>query len=213
VLEQIHTNPTRDKIIYLLKKKGPLSVEELAQELRITSMGIRQHLLSLEKKGYIDYVPRKQGIGRPAFLYRLTSKAQNLFPTMYDEFLLDVFQDIEASNGRQKIDDLFARHKVRFLNYFQDAQLDGKPLRERLMTIADVLSRKGYLAELVESNNHFSLRIFNCPLLRLSSVYKDACRYHLEVFRELIGKEVNRESCIVEGDTSCTYVIPKKSSP
>ena len=66
----LNDNPTREKILLLLKKNGPQSIENLSQELRITSMGIRQHLLSLERKGLIDYVAKRQGIGRPAFLYR-----------------------------------------------------------------------------------------------------------------------------------------------
>ena len=102
MLTYINENPTREKIIFLLKKNGPLSIEDLSKELHITSMGIRQHLLSLERKGYINYVTKRQGIGRPAFLYRLTEKAQNLFPSVYDEFILDTFKDIENNEGKQK---------------------------------------------------------------------------------------------------------------
>jgi predicted ArsR family transcriptional regulator len=29
------------------------------------------------------------------------------------------------------------------------------------------------------------------------------------MFQELIAREVSREACIVDGDTSCTYTIPK----
>ncbi len=213
MLKHVNENPTREKIIFLLKKYGPLSIEDLSNELGITSMGIRQHLLSLERKGYIDYVTKRHGIGRPAFLYRLTEKAQNLFPAAYDEFLIETFKDIEHLEGKQRIEELFKWHKNRFLRDLRDSVPERKNLRERLTMLADVLDAKGYLAEVQDANNHFSLRIFNCPIYRLSAEFGDACRYDLLMFREFIGKDISREACIVDGDTACIYRIPKNISP
>lgn len=205
----INENPTREKIIFLLKKNGSLSIEVLSRELHITSMGIRQHLLSLERKGYITYVTKRQGIGRPAFLYRLTEKAQNLFPTVYDEFIIDTFRDIENNEGKQKIDELFKWRKNRLLKDLKESLPEKKTLRDKLSTITNLLDTKGYLAELQDTNNHYSLKIFHCPIFRLSSEYKEACRHDLQMFKELLGKEVSRQECIIDGDTSCTYTIPK----
>lgn len=205
----LQENPTREKIIYLLKKKGPLSIEALSGQLNVTSMGIRQHLLSLERKGYIDYVAKKQGIGRPAFLYRLTEKSQNLFPMAYDAFILDTFREIEKNDGHQKIEELFTWRKNRLLKDFQESLPEGKSLWDKLSAIAHILNNKGYLAELVDSNTHYDLKVFNCPIFRVSAEFRDACRFDLQMFQELVGKEVSREECLVNGDVSCTYIIPK----
>ena len=86
----LNENPTREKIILLLKKRGPLTIDDLSSELSITSMGIRQHLLSLERRGLIEYLTKRKGIGRPAFLYKLTEKADDLFPKEYDKFILNL---------------------------------------------------------------------------------------------------------------------------
>ena len=209
MLTYINENPTREKIIFLLKKNGPLSIEDLSKELHITSMGIRQHLLSLERKGYINYVTKRQGIGRPAFLYRLTEKAQNLFPSVYDEFILDTFKDIENNEGRQKIEELFKWRKNRLLKDLKESLPEKKTLPDTLSAITNLLDTKGYLSELQDTNNHYSLKVFNCPIYRLASEYREACRFDLLMFKELIGKEVSREECIIDGNTSCIYTIPK----
>lgn len=212
MFNHLHENPTREKIIYLLKKNGPVSIETLSHELNITSMGIRQHLLSLERKGYIDYVTKRQGIGRPAFVYRLTEKAQTLFPMAYDKFIIETFKEIEKNEGKEKIDELFNWHKTRFLNDLRESLPAKKSLRDKLSCLASILDAQGYLTELEDTNNHYNLKIFNCPIYRLSTEYRDACWYDLQMFRELIAKEVNREACIIDGDTSCTYTIPKNIS-
>lgn len=49
----------------------------------------------MERKGLIDYATKKQGIGRRAFLYRLTDKADDLFPKAYHILMLDTLKYIE----------------------------------------------------------------------------------------------------------------------
>jgi predicted ArsR family transcriptional regulator len=205
----LNENPTREKILLFLKKRGPMSIDDLSGELHITSMGIRQHLLSLERKGLIEYITKRQGIGRPAFLYKLTVKADDIFPKGYDKFVIDLFKDIEKNEGPSKIDEIFKWRKNRLLKDTKDVFSDKKTIKDRLIGLKDLLESEGYFAELSDSNNHYSLKIFNCPIYRIAAEYKDACRYDLQLFRELLGKELNREECIIEGNTSCTYTYPK----
>ncbi len=202
-------NPTREKILMLLKRKGPLSIEALTKELNITSMGIRQHLLSLERRGLIDYATRRQGIGRPAFLYKLTEKADALFPRTYDQFILNLLRDVEDHEGREKVDETFKWRKNRMLKDFKDSLADKKTVRDKLYGLNDILASEGYLPEIQDSDNHYALKIFNCPVFKIGFEYRDTCRYDLQTFRDLFGKDVTREECIIDGDASCTYIIPK----
>lgn len=204
-------NPSREKIIYLLKKNGPMSIDDLSKELHITSMGIRQHLLSLERRGLIDYVTKRQGIGRPAFLYKLTEKADDLFPKAYCDFGIQMLRDIEKNEGRDKVENIFKWRKIRMIKDFKDSLSDKKTLRDRVSGIKDILESDGYFAEFKEINSHYSLEIYNCPLFRLATEFDEACRYDLQMFRELLGKEVTRKACIIDGDPSCTYIIPGHS--
>jgi predicted ArsR family transcriptional regulator len=202
-------NPTREKIILLLKRRGPTSIDDLSKELDITSMGIRQHLLSLERRGLIDYISKRQGIGRPAFLYKLTERAHELFPKMYDSFLVNLFKDIEKHEGRDKIDEIFKWRKNRLLKDAKDVLSDRKTLSEKMSGLRDMLESEGYLAELSDTNNHYNLKLYNCPVFKLANEFREMCRHDLQMFRDLLGKEVTRDTCITEGNHSCSYFIPK----
>jgi predicted ArsR family transcriptional regulator len=202
-------NPTREKILLLIKKNGPLSIENLSGELNITSMGIRQHLLSLERKGLIDYMARRQGIGRPAFLYKLTEKAESLFPKSYDSFIVNTLKDIEQNSGHTKIEEIFNWQKNRMLKEAREA-VDGKStFGDKVYGIRNFLDSKGYFADVSDTNNHYLLKLYNCPIYKVADEFRDVCRHDLQLLRDLFGSKVNRESCIIEGDTSCTYNIPK----
>ena len=203
-------NPTREKILLLLKKRGPMSIGELSGELNITSMGIRQHLLTLERKGLIEYITKKQGIGRPSFLYKLTERAKNLFPKGYDKFIIDLFKDIEKNEGRDKIDEILRWHKNRLLKQVEKTLSGKRTIKDKMNGLMDFFESEGYFAELSVSNDHYTLRLFNCPIYKLAAEYKDICLDELQLFKDILGKELTRKEWIIDGNPSCTYTLPLK---
>ncbi len=202
-------NPTRKKILLALKKNGSMSVEDLSGEVNITPMGVRQHLLILEKSGSVEYVTRKHGVGRPGFLYRLTETADDLFPKSYRSFALDVLADIEKHDGRSKIDQIFRRRKERIVQEMKKQLAGTNTLSGRLRTFTDLLRRDGCITELEESSKYFRIKQFNCPISKIALRFREACAYDLQMFRETIGEDVAREQCLSDGDQACIYAIPK----
>lgn len=202
-------NPTRERILLTLKKKGSMSVDGLSREVNITPMGIRQHLLVLERKGIVEYVTRKHGVGRPGFLYRLTETADDLFPKGYEGLALDILSDLERTDGKNRIDEIFRRRKNRLAAELLP-HLDGmNTLSSRVHAFSGMLQKNGYIVELEEHPTLFRLKQFNCPILKVARRFKEACDHDLQLYRELIGEAVRREQCISDGGQSCEYVIPK----
>lgn len=208
----LNENPTREKILLLLKRKGAQSIDNLSKELSITSMGIRQHLLSLERKGLIEYVTKRQGIGRPAFLYKLSDKADDLFPKTYDGFLLNTLKDMEKHDSRDRVAEVFRWQKNRSFKDIKEAIAGKKSLQDRITGFRDLLEASGHITELSSSGSHYTLKLFNCPIYRIALEYKEACQFDMLLFKDLFGKDVVREECIADGGLSCTYSIPKNSS-
>ncbi len=202
-------NPTRKKILLALKKNGSMSVEDLSQDVNITPMGVRQHLLILEKSGAVEYVTKKHGVGRPGFLYRLTETADDLFPKSYRSFAMDVLADLELIDGKAKIDQIFRRRKERTVLEFRKRLSGTDTLSGRLHAFADALRAEGYIAELEEGSRHFRLKQFNCPISKIAQRFPEACAYDLQAIREIIGEDAAREQCLSNGDQACVYVFPK----
>lgn len=201
-------NPTRSSIISLLKKNGGMSIEELSRNISITPMGIRQHLLSLEKKGYVSYVAKKHGIGRPGFIYMLTDMAEELFPKSYDKFALGILKDIEKNDGRGKIDKIFKWRREKLFNLRKEALNGKEDLEDRIFSLKNILESEGYLVELSRNNGHYHLMQYNCPINRIAMEFKDACKHELLLYKELISKNITRKKTLSEGHEACHYVIP-----
>lgn len=202
-------NSTKKKILFELKKNGSMSVDGLSKRVNVTPMGVRQHLLALERNGIVEYNAVKHGVGRPGFLYKLTEKADDLFPKGYQELLMDVLADLEDKDGKNKIDDIFKRRKERVVAGYLNVLSGIDDRKERLLTFADTLRDSGCLVEIDEKADHYTLAQFNCPISRVARRFKAACDYELEMLTEILGKNIVRQQCLSAGDQACVYVIPK----
>jgi predicted ArsR family transcriptional regulator len=203
-------NPTRQKIVMLLKKADHMTVAELSRETAITPMAVRQHLMSLEKKGIIDYVTKKYGIGRPVFLYRLTEKARDSFPKAYDKFIFEILSSIEQTEGRKKLDKILKKRNELLLAEKKREVPDTGSIDEKISRLAEMLDNEGYMVELHENEETYSLMLYNCLMSALASDFPEVCDHELKLYRKLLGVDIVRTQCQKDGGPFCSYDIPKK---
>ncbi len=83
-----------------LKTSGGLAVSELSRRLDSSYMTIKQHCESLTKLGYLQRsrVPRTE-IGRPEIFYRLSEKAETLFPSIPPAFTMGMLDQMRHMFG------------------------------------------------------------------------------------------------------------------
>lgn len=207
---ELTENPTRRKIIVTLKKNGEMTVEDLSKVINITPMGVRQHLLILERNGMVEYVTKKQGVGRPGFLYRLTESAENLFPKTYQNLAIDILTDISEREGREKIMEIFRRRKERLYNEKIGLLSEKSHLKDKLTTLAEALNREGNMVEIDEDDKYFKFKQYNCPIHKVAKRFKEACVNDHELMKELLGvRDILHKERISDGSQACVYLIPK----
>ena len=207
---RLDDNTTRNSIVHLLKKSNGLSIEELSKRIHITPMGIRQHLLALEKKGVVTYISKKHGIGRPGFVYMLTDSADALFPKSYDKFAIEMLNNIKKYEGAEKLDTIFSWRKDKQLSSIKDALAGFETFDDTVNGLKKVLESEGLIVELTRSNGNYHLKQYNCPIRKVAADFKNLCTYELQLYQELLGKQVTREQNIADGSPACFYKIPAR---
>ena len=147
----------------------------------------------------------RHGVGRPRHLYDVTADAQDLFPATYDALAAGLLAAIGAVGG----DELLERglrgaapparrpgpRPARGTACRPDA-----PLAERVRELAELQAEQGYLAEtVVGTDGTIRLREHNCAIYHVAKGTPAACQAELELFREVLGADVTRETHIVVG--------------
>jgi predicted ArsR family transcriptional regulator len=198
---------SRSAIIDLLKINGAMSVEQLADELKVSKVCIRRHLNLLESDGLISYEEEHRRRGRPRFIYRLTEKARCFFPQTYDEFAKEVLVQLQrqfGDEGLQRVlsaraDDLIAQMKE---------ELKDLGFDDRVKCLAKLISKKGYLADVRRlKDGAYRLRQRNCPTENVAVAYPHICDEEVRVYSESLGCAVVRECRIADGERVCEFRI------
>ena len=204
-----------ERILYLLKTKGPQPASTLAQKLRVTAMAVRQHLYRFCQEGLVEYADERRPVGRPARIWRLTGKAESRFPESHAELTLEMIEAVRSAFGEKGLDKLLQERTRRQLHTYKSAMRGaGMSLKERAKTLAEIRSRQGYMAECIERPDGTILLAENhCPICVAAQSCQGLCREELSLFREVLGKKatVERTDHILAGARRCAYLIEERS--
>lgn len=202
----------RRELLLRLRHDGPSTPETLAGSLGLSRTGVLQQLHALEAAGLVSRRAIKHGVGRPRHEYDVTDAAQDLFPTNYDGLASGLLAAIRSIGGDTLIEGVFeerrriTRERVR--QRMAERLRPDAPVAERARELAVIQDEQGYLAEAVVGPDGV-LRLIerNCAIHRVSSEHAAACQAELDLFREVLGTTVERESHIAAGDRCCSYRI------
>lgn len=201
-------NASTDKILFLLKSHGPQSAAELGEQLQMTSMGARQHLISLEADGWVGFSDEARGRGRPVRLWHLTEQAWQRFPDTHSELTLQLIDNIQQLFGEVGMERLIQQREQQQLGRYQ-AQLTQLALADRLAALKEQRTREGYMADMrQEEDGSWLLWESHCPICAAARACRGFCRSELEMFRQLLAPAgVEREQYLLDGDHRCLYRI------
>lgn len=193
-----------------------MSPDGLAGHLGASRTGVLQQLHALEQAGLVAHSIERHGVGRPRHLYDVTPDAQDLFPADYDGFAAALLEAIEAVGGDRLVEEVFAARRrqqsARMQQQLGERVAPDASLLERVRELAVIQDGAGYLAEaIVGPDGTIRLREHNCAIFHLAREADSCCEAELEVFGEVLGADVTRETHIAAGERSCTYRVEPRA--
>ncbi|OQY95642.1 MAG: hypothetical protein B6D41_05730 [Chloroflexi bacterium UTCFX4] len=203
---------TRRQILMLLRTQGAQTAQQLAAQLQITSMGIRRHLTLLERDELVFVHAERRAVGRPAYLYALTDQGRETFPKNYDLLATQLLEVVRVNQGDEQITQIFAGRMDELYKHFAP-RMNGKDLAERVQELAKIQEEGGYMTEWSEVKGGYLLKEQNCAIYRVACRFQAACRFEIELFRRLLGVDLERIEHQVSGALTCSYFIPDSHTP
>lgn len=209
----ITTIKSTDRILDTLKREGSVSAKTLAQSLGMTTMGVRQHLQSLERDGLVDFEDVRAKVGRPTRHWSLTASGHSRFADSHNDLSITLIDSVQDVFGEQGVEKVIAQREARTLAQYQDALKDCDNLEAKLQTLAYLRESEGYMAELQQDGADYILIEHHCPICHAAKTCPALCRSEIQLFQRLLGNayRIEREEHIVSGQRRCTYRIGEKT--
>ena len=200
---------TRLRVLNALKRTQGLSVQEIADQLGMSYMGIKDLCLDMHRRGLLDArrEPRGGSTGRPRMMYRLTTRAHELFPVASNPLtleLLDAAKKLFGPASAEKLLMLVWQEKADALS----EKVKGTDVETRADALARARDAAGHMAVLGKGSDGV-LRIVehHCPFLDVLRAYPAVARLETEMFRRLLGTDVERREENAAGLYRAEFVI------
>ncbi len=156
---------SREAILDMLKRRGPLTATEIAETLALTAMAVRQHLYGLQAEALVAYSEQARPIGRPAKLWRLTGASDRLFPDAHADLSVELIKGVKEAFGAQGMEQLLAIRTRDQIDAYRRRIGGQRSLARRLEALAQIRSEEGYMAEVCKAEDGAFLLIENhCPV-------------------------------------------------
>ncbi len=181
------------EIILLLKKHSGMAVNELSGALRMSYMGVKQHCVFLEERGYLDTVRRpKDAGGRPEKVYRLTQKLDQLFPRGGSDLSIDILEAAASVYGDLAVERLLRSHFLKKATRYGEF-LRGQNLLERAQSLSRLRSVEGYMS-MCEFDAHKGLRLveYHSPVSDIARRFPVILEIEAQTVGRILGCTSNR---------------------
>jgi predicted ArsR family transcriptional regulator len=195
-------------ILAEIKRSQGLSVSQLCERINLSYMGVKQHCVSLEKDGYLDTWRRPKGMGRPEKAYRLTTMAQEFFPSEHTNFTGEILKSVAQVYGpaapEKILYQIYQNHIARL-----QTKVAGHTLEERARSFAVLRDQEGYMSEYYfnpDVQRHQIIE-YNSPVLVVADQFKIVTQLENSLIEAVLGVHVQREEERVSGLYKCQFTL------
>jgi DeoR family transcriptional regulator, suf operon transcriptional repressor len=201
----------RAELLVALKKAQSLTAQELGARFGLTANAFRRHLKALEEDGLVQYRREVRGVGGPVFAYSLTAAGEALFPRSYAAVLTAALEALRTTeHGSEAVTRVLEAEWTEMVDE-AGPLLDSLPLEERLSLVAELLTSKGYMAEVQVAApgaaGTGTLCIHNCAVREIAERIPEACAVEARMMERMIGAPLVRGAHRLDGCVRCEYGV------
>ncbi|MCL4307086.1 MAG: winged helix-turn-helix transcriptional regulator [Candidatus Thermoplasmatota archaeon] len=190
------------------------SMDDLAHLLGINKNAVKEHMESLEKKGYVQPFFRGGGTGRPKKFYRLTEKGMGLLPKRYISFATMLVEELESEFGREKVNFILGKVADKIVGESGWKRPSGIPeSREdklkRLQEFVGTLNKLGYYARLEVTDDVVRIIRHNCIFYELAKNNSRIICTALgsDIIKSSINQDFRIREKFSDGDNKCVVEV------
>ena len=205
---------TRLRILQLLQRSHSETVDGLARAIALAPATIRRHLDILQRDRLVAFREVRKKTGRPEYSFYLTEGGQEALPKGYAELLGMVVQEMSSldssdtrqKDGQQLLELVFERLAAGLTDPL-DGEVRGKDLGQRLAILTGNLEEREFYPESNVVGGDLRIQLHNCPFRSVALQNRALCVFDSNLISSLLGRSVERRSCIHDGDEGCMYVV------
>jgi len=196
---------TRDLMRDLLQVRGEATVAELARELGLNQANIRRHLEVMRAEGLVDIRIQRHEVGRPAYVYRLTERAEEL-NGHYPRLVRRIVRQLAAEGQGELIERVFEGVAEDIAGSYRTL-VTGDTIEQRVAQTSEALKDEGIVDHWRKGDDGYHLMNTVCPYRKAAEASAAPCHADQRTVELLVGAPVEQVARMVDGHSVCEYVV------
>jgi predicted ArsR family transcriptional regulator len=139
-------------------------------------------------------------------MFKLTERADAVFPKRYGQLATMVLQEVQEMGGPEALDEVFARVAARHAGAIEK-DLEGLDFDDKMRRVVSWIGRAGTLAEQTETAEGLKVTIHNCPFRNTALKFPQVCTITPQLISRLTGAAVSQAESIHRRDPYCSFVV------
>lgn len=197
---------TKDIILETIKASRQAKVEELADAANVSPVTVRHHLNSLQAEGLIESSSVRRKVGRPYYVYSLSTRGQELFPKRYVQLTSRLLDELKAVLPEEAIEQVF-KGVVENVIEEHRPHFEHLPMEQRLNYLIGLLEDEGFLARWEKTDDGYRLIEYNCPYYSIGQEHDEICIFDKELIVNVIQAPITQHSCMLTGADCCQFTF------
>lgn len=199
-------------VLDLLRRAGPMNIQQLTEALSVTKTAVRQRLDRLMAQEMVTRSVERTGRGRPGHRYALTEKAIRQTGSNFADLAVTLWQEIRAIRHEDVRRGLLQRLAARMTDFYAHA-ISGSTLEQRMRSLAQLLSTRDIPFDVEVTDGQLPvLRALGCPYTELAEKDRTICSMERMLFSNLIGEDLRLDACRLDGASCCRFEPSAKSA-
>jgi DeoR family suf operon transcriptional repressor len=193
-----------ERLLDLLRNRGPLSVLEMVDATCVTATAVRQRLTRLMQQEMVQRDASPRGRGRPSHRYSLTEKARRQAGSNFADLALVLWQEIRGVKDQEVRRGLLNRIADGMAAMYR-SRMQGKTVKDRMQSLAGLFAERRVPLELGSNGELPVLTVRDCPYPELAEMDRGICAMEKMLFSRLLEQDVKLTACRLDGHACCQF--------
>lgn len=198
------TETSDSQLLELLRRRGAMSVTELAAATDVTATAVRQRLTRLTGQGLIQREASRAGRGRPSHRYSLSAKGRKQGGTNYADLAIMLWEQIRGVEDPEVRRGLLRRIATAMAGLYA-GQVQGATTEAKMESLKTLFAERRVPMETGRSGETPVLTVLDCPYPELAEKDRGICAVEKMMFAELLETPLKLSQCRLEGHTCCQF--------
>ena len=202
---------TRETILYAIKTNPQSKIEDLAVTADVSPVTVRHHLNGLQADGLISVESVRRKVGRPYYVYSITDKGNEQFPTKYFSLANRLLAELKNQLPPETVNEIFIG-LVKSIVEEHKGEFEALTFEQRLDYLTDILADEGFIAQWEKTKQGYRITEYSCPYISVGQKHDEVCTLDTSIMLTVLGTEVEQQSCMLNGDECCQFDVAHNNS-